>query len=181
MEEALTKPNSIYRFTRIALFSAAFCILAPLAIPIPISPVPISFTNMIIFLSVMILDWKASTCSYIVYLLLGAAGLPVFSGYQGGLAKLAGPTGGYLIGFILLAIIAGKIYREDSNISYFAGVIAGEFVMYIIGTAWLSYQLGVTFGQGLFVGVIPYLPGDAIKMVIAFILGRQIKARIKSV
>ena len=84
------------QITLIGLMTAVVCILGPLSIPLPISPVPISFTNLAIFLAVYLLDLKGGTVCLLVYLALGAAGLPIFSGFSGGLGKLAGPTGGYL-------------------------------------------------------------------------------------
>ena len=94
---------------RIALVTAITCILAPLSIPLPFSPVPLSLTNLVLYISIFILGWKAATVSYLAYLLLGAIGLPVFSGFAGGLGKLAGPTGGYLVGMIFLTILSGWI------------------------------------------------------------------------
>ena len=91
-----------YEITMTALMAAVTCILAPLSIPI--GPVPISFTNLAIYLSLYLLGWKKGTISYLIYLLLGLVGLPVFSGFTGGPAKLAGPTGGYIIGFIVMAV-----------------------------------------------------------------------------
>ena len=79
-----------------ALFAAVTCVLAPLAVPI--GPVPISLTNLVIYISLYVLGWKQGTITYIVYLLLGLAGLPVFSGFESGIGKFAGPTGGYLAG-----------------------------------------------------------------------------------
>ena len=101
-----TKRLSTRKLVLIALMTAITCIFAPMAIPIPVSPVPISLTNLVIMISIYVLGFKDATISYIVYLLLGLVGLPVFSGFTGGLGKLAGPTGGYLIGFIFLALIA---------------------------------------------------------------------------
>jgi len=88
-----------------ALFAALTCVLAPLAVPI--GPVPISLTNLVIYFSLYVLGWQRATITYIVYLLLGLVGLPVFSGFEGGVGKVAGPTGGYLIGFIFMAIVCG--------------------------------------------------------------------------
>ena len=102
-----TKKLSTRKLVLIALMTAITCIFAPMAIPIPVSPVPISLTNLVIMISIYVLGFKDATISYIVYLLLGLVGLPVFSGFTGGLGKLAGPTGGYLIGFIFLALISG--------------------------------------------------------------------------
>lgn len=183
METKTKQQLNVYAMTRIALFTALTCILAPMSIPIPISPVPISLTNFVIFLSVYILDRRSALISYVLYLLLGIAGLPVFSGYSGGPAKLAGPTGGYLIGFIILIIIGG-IFAERAHKSgkislYIAGIVIGEAVMYVVGTMWLINQMGITFIQGLFAGVIPYIPGDIVKLVIAVIIAPKIRERIR--
>ena len=86
------RKTSTYAMVVTALMAAVTCILAPLSVPI--GPVPISLTNFAIYLSLYLLDWKKGTLSYLIYLLLGLVGLPVFSGFTGGLAKLAGPTGG---------------------------------------------------------------------------------------
>ena len=93
------KHGTTYAITVTALMTAVTCILAPLSIPI--GPVPISLTNLAIYISLYLLGWKRGTISYLIYLLIGLVGIPVFSGFTGGPAKLAGPTGGYIIGFIV--------------------------------------------------------------------------------
>ncbi|MCB7305011.1 biotin transporter BioY [Bariatricus massiliensis] len=166
----------------IALMTAVTCILAPFSIPIPISPVPISLTNLVLYISVFILSWKQATLSYAVYLLLGIAGLPVFSGFAGGLAKVAGPTGGYLAGFIFLTILSGFVIQKSSGkyryLFYTLGLLLGTAVMYVFGTFWLAAQMNLTFAQGLAVGVLPYLPVDIIKIVIALVLGPILRKRL---
>ena len=152
----------------IGVMTAVTCILGPFAIPIPISPVPISFTNLAVYLTVYVLGMKAGTISYLIYLLLGFAGLPVFSGFTGGVAKLAGPTGGYLVGFIFMAVIA-----------HVAGMAAGTAVCYVFGTVWLAGQLGISFTAGLGAGVIPYLPGDAAKIALAVLIGPTLRKEIR--
>ena len=87
---SLTQNSRTRQITLIGLMTAITCILAPLSIPI--GPVPISLTNFAIYLSLYLLDWKKGTISYILYLLLGLVGLPVFSGFTGGIRKIAGPT-----------------------------------------------------------------------------------------
>lgn len=166
----------------IALATAITCILAPLSIPIPFSPVPISLTNLVIGFNVYVLGWKKATLSYCVYLLLGLASLPVFSGFSGGVAKFAGPTGGYLIGFMFLAIIGGLIISHfpQNRLIHAAGFILGTAVLYIFGTYWLAFQMQLSFVSALFIGVIPYLAGDAIKIVLIVILGPVLKKRLNS-
>ena len=91
------KHGTTYAITVTALMTAVTCILAPLSIPI--GPVPISLTNLAIYISLYLLGWKRGTISYLIYLLIGLVGIPVFSGFTGGPAKLAGPTGGYIIDY----------------------------------------------------------------------------------
>lgn len=162
--------------TLIGLMTAALCILGPMSIPIPVSPVPLSLTNFAIYIIVYILGMKKGTISVFVYICLGTAGLPVFSAFSGGLGKLAGPTGGYLIGFVLLALIQGFIMERFSGKrpSAVAGMILGLAVCYIFGTVWLAGQMSLSFFAALGVGVIPYLPGDAVKIVIAAVIGPKL-------
>ena len=123
---------------------------------------------------------KLSVASYVLYLLLGTVGLPVFSGFTGGVGKLLGPTGGYLIGFIFLAAIAGFFVEKFPAKIYMhvVGMIIGMAICYIFGTAWLAGQLGMSFVAALGVGVIPYLPGDTAKIIIAIIAGPQIRKAV---
>ena len=101
-----TKQNfSVRQMAVIGVMTAVTCILAPFSIPI--GPVPISMTNLAIYFSLYVLGMKNGTISYLVYLLIGLIGVPVFSGFTSGPEKLFGPTGGYLIGFLPMAILAG--------------------------------------------------------------------------
>ena len=167
----------------IGMMTAVTCILGPLVIPLPISPVPISFTNLAVYLAVYVLGTKAGTISYLVYLLLGFAGLPVFSGFTGGIVKLAGPTGGYLAGFIFMALISGWANERFPGryMIQAAGMILGTAVCYVFGTVWLAGQLGIGFAAGLGVGVIPYLPGDAVKILFAVMIGSRARREIRRV
>lgn len=187
MKQTTTHPSTLTntrQMVLIALMTAITCILAPCSIPLPFSPVPISFTNLVLYISIFVLGYKAATVSYIVYLLLGLVGLPIFSGFSGGLGKLAGPTGGYLIGFIFLTLIAGLFVDKSEGkyryVLYVAGMVLGTAVTYAFGTIWLAKQMSLTFMQGLAVGVIPYLPGDTAKIIIAMIIGPVLKKRINN-
>lgn len=160
----------------IALMTAVTCVLGPLSIPLPFSPVPISLTNFAIFLAIFVLGMKSGTISFIIYLLLGAVGVPVFSSFRGGLQVLAGPTGGYLIGFIFLALIMGFAldHFDRKLVPTIIGMIIGMVVCYAFGTVWLAKLLSLSFKEGLMMGVIPYLPGDAAKIIIAAIVGPKL-------
>ncbi|RDU21759.1 biotin transporter BioY [Anaerosacchariphilus polymeriproducens] len=182
MEEQKSKNKiSTYQMALVALMSAVICILAPLSIPIPISAVPISFTNLAVLFVVYILGWKMGTLSYLIYVLIGLTGLPVFSGFEGGFGKLVGPTGGYIIGFALLAVISGLfIERFPGNIFMnVVGMIIGSIVVYVFGVVWLAYQMDLTLKQAMISGMLPYLLGDGIKIVLAAIAGPIIRKNLE--
>lgn len=167
----------------IALMTAVTCVLGPLSIPLPFSPVPISLTNFAIFLAIFILGMKSGTISFIIYLLLGAVGVPVFSSFRGGFQVLAGPTGGYLIGFIFLALIMGFAldHFDRKLVPTIIGMIIGMAVCYAFGTVWLAKLLSLSFKEGLMMGVIPYLAGDAAKIIIAAIIGPKLYGATKKI
>lgn len=171
--------NKIFKMSVIAIMTAVTCVLAPLSIPIGV--VPISFTNLAIYFSLYLLGWKMGTISYMMYILIGAIGLPVFSGFSGGLGKLIGPTGGYIIGFIPMAIIAGIGIEKFKNcILQFCAMFVGTMVCYAFGTAWFCIVMESEVSAALSVCVIPFIPGDIVKMVIAIIGGGIIRNRLKS-
>ncbi len=165
-----------------ALMAAITCILAPLSVSIPISPVPISLTLLVIFLSTYLLGMKMGTMSYLIYLLLGFAGLPVFSGFTGGAGKLLGPTGGYLIGFIFTALICGFTFEHSENRwIHCLGMITGTAVCYLFGTVWLAHQAGLSFSAALGAGVIPFIPADMIKTAVVLLAAPELKKRLRPV
>lgn len=163
--------------TLTALMAAIICVLGPLSVPLPFSPVPISLTMIGIYLAVYAVGMWKGTVAFIVYLLLGVVGLPVFSGFTGGPAKLAGPTGGYLIGFIFTALISGYFIDRwwKNRILSGVGMILGIAVAYLFGTVWLAYGAGMTFAQALAAGVIPYVGFDLVKIVVLVIVGPELK------
>ena len=164
-----------------AAMASVICILGPLSIAIPISPVPISFTNLAVCFSIYVLGWKLGTISYLLYLLIGLAGIPVFSGFTSGFIKLAGPTGGYLIGFIFMAIICGLVIESTTNpVLQFLGLVSGFAVNDLFGTIWLCHVAHLSFVQGLWAGVIPYIPGDLIKIILVICSGPHIRKRIQA-
>ncbi|MGM9934081.1 biotin transporter BioY [uncultured Clostridium sp.] len=166
----------------IALMTSVMCVISPFSIPLPFTPVPISLANFIIYVSCCILGTKKGTISVLLYLLMGAIGLPVFAGFSAGLSKVAGPTGGYLVGFIFCAISTGLFVErfEDRIGMYPIGMIIGTVICYTFGTAWLAFQMKLGFVQALFMGVIPYLIGDGLKIAISTILGYTLRSRLKS-
>ena len=188
LEPDNTKPTpraesrfSARQLAMLGLMTAVLCILAPFSIPLPLSPVPISLTNFVIFLSLYILGTRYSLICYAVYLLIGLAGVPVFSNFSGGAAKLLGPTGGYLFGFLFLIPITGSIlYRWGHHrVIAAGGMLLGHLVCCLFGTIWLAYQAHMGFGAALFSGVILFIPGDVIKILAAVLIGPELQTRLK--
>jgi biotin transport system substrate-specific component len=161
-----------------AVMTAATCIIGPFSVPLPVTMVPITFVNLMIFLSAYLLGMRTATITVLLYLLLGFVGLPVFAGGNAGAGVLAGPTGGYLIGYVLLVLIAGYFSRGGNRWKYLAGMLLGSLVLDIFGTVWLSYQAGMDFRAALFAGVIPFIPGDVIKILAAMAIAPRMKAMI---
>lgn len=165
-----------------ALFAAIICVLAPISLPI--GPVPISLTNLVIYIAAYVLGWKRGTITYIVYLLIGMAGLPVFSGFEGGVGKVVGPTGGYLIGFVFMAMICGKVTEIFAKTTWvhrgvhLAGMIVSTALVYAFGTCWFCLSTGTGVGAAMAICVIPFIPGDLIKMVLAVIVGPVLRTQI---
>ena len=182
MKPMTTSPGNTRtrKLTLIGLMSALLCILGPLSIPLPVSPVPITLTNFAVYIIVYILGMRSGTVSVLIYLCLGTAGLPVFSAFSGGLAQLAGPTGGYLAGFLFLALIQGFLMERfpGKNAAAVTGMILGLAMCYLFGTAWLAVQMNLTFFAALGIGVLPYLPGDAVKIILAAVVGPKLRAAV---
>ena len=177
--EQKKKQTDVREMALIALMAAVTCILGPLSIPIGV--VPISLTNFAVYLAIYVLGCRRGTISYIVYLLIGLVGLPVFSSFSSGVGKLFGPTGGYLIGFIFMALICGLFIEkwEKKIYMHFIGMVLGTAVCYVFGTAWLAFTAHMGFGAALAAGVIPFIPGDLVKIIIAMIAGPIIRKQLK--
>lgn len=168
-----------------ALFAAAICVLAPLSIPI--GPVPVSLTGLVVYISLYVLGWKRATAAYVVYLLIGLAGLPVFSNFEGGIGKLAGPTGGYLAGYIFVAIVSGIFVQkwDKSALPHIAlnvaGMVLGTAILYTFGTAWFCISTGTGVKAAMALCVVPFIAGDLVKMAIAVVVGPRLGRQLKKI
>lgn len=166
--------------THIALMTAVLCILSPLTVNIPISPVPISIANLVIYIFAIVLGTKKSLIGLCIYILIGAAGFPVFSKYASGIGYLLGPTGGYLLGFFSCSLFTSLAAEKTSKKLFLAaGMVIGTIICYIIGTVWLAYVNKMAFFPALFAGVIPFIPGDIAKIIISVLIGPKLKKQLK--
>ena len=176
-----SKKLTTYQMSVTALMAAAMCVLGPLTVPI--GAVPISLANFVICLTAWLLGPKFGTLSVAVYLFIGLVGVPVFSGYGAGIAKLAGPTGGYLVGYLLLAFIGGLFIEKSKGQPVISGIglVLGDAACYVLGTIWFMVLTGLDLPTSLTYCVIPYLPGDVIKIALASLLTIQLDKRMPKI
>lgn len=162
-----------------ALFAALLCICA--WISIPAGDMVITMQTFGIFLALGVLGGKRGSIAVGIYLLLGIVGVPVFSGFRGGLGALMGATGGYIAGFLATALIYWLVTAlgRDKEIFRLLGMVLGLLVCYILGTLWfrfgyLSYG-GHSWGAILLKCVVPYLLPDTAKLILAWLLSRRLR------
>ncbi len=174
--------NNILNITIMGLLTAIICVLAPLSIPLP-GNVPISLTNFIMLFIVYLIGGRKGTICCGLYLLIGLIGLPVFSGFAGGIGKLVGPTGGYLIGFIFMAAIAGLfLYIGKGKVwMYIIGCVIGVAADYAFGSIWYMHVTGTNLATTLSFCVYPFLLIDAAKIAVAAVIGVIVKKPLRKV
>jgi len=172
--------NDLTGFIYSALFAALIAVLGLISIPLPISPVPITGQSLAIMLAGGILTARQAGFSVLTFLLLGAVGVPVFAGLSGGIGILIGPRGGYLIGYLVGAIVIAAVKGKANN-SWrlaLANIGGGIIVVYIFGVSWLSFVTGIGLEKAVMVGALPYIPGDLFKVFIATIVGVAVNKRL---
>lgn len=177
-EKAVQRRGGVYSMVMVAIMAAILCVVSPWTLPI--GPIPISLCTFIIMLTVYVLGWKRGTTAVLVYILLGAVGMPVFSNFGGGLAKVLAPTGGYIVGYLPLALIAGIfIDRFPKNRGMqLMGMVLGTGVLYTLGTAWYCVQSGTELVVALGWCVFPFLPGDVGKIVVCLVMGPMLRTQL---
>ncbi|HAL60194.1 MAG: biotin transporter BioY [Lachnospiraceae bacterium] len=169
-----------------AMCAAITCILAPLSIPLA-GGVPVSLATFAVMLSGVLLGGPLGALSQLIYVLLAAVGLPVLAGWTGGLGIVLGMTGGYIIGYIPCAWLTGLIYKKYGETAkkpvkilfMILGMTAGNIVLYVIGTAWFMFITEMTLEASLAACVIPFIPGNIIKMAAVIIIGLPVENAIR--
>lgn len=160
-----------------ALFAALTAVLAQ--IQLPIGPVPFNLAVFGAFLAGMLLEPAWAAASMGVYMLLGAVGIPVFAGFMGGPAVLLGKTGGYVIGYIFIALATALAVKRSVKLPVIgAAMLAGLLVCYGFGTAWFMAVTGADLVSALGWCVLPFIVPDVCKGVLACVLGRLLAGRL---
>ena len=171
--------SSVFPMILTSLCAAIIAVLAQIIIPLPL--IPITGQTLAIGLVVTILGLKHGTYAVLLYILLGAIGLPVFQSFTGGLGVLFGPTGGYIVGFIPTALVIG-FYLKITRLTFIHALVAnilGMLVTLVFGAVWLKYLAELSWTGALLSGVIPFLIVGVIKAILAAWVGVIVRQRLK--
>ncbi len=160
-----------------AMFGAATAAGAYVMIPIPL--VPVTLQTFFLYMAALLLGARLGALSQAVYLLLGIIGLPVFAGGKAGIGVLFGPTGGYLLGFVAAAVITGWIATLGSGPAGLGRMLfamaAGTACLYALGVVQLALVANLAPAKALALGVLPFIPGDVLKIVVAALISRKLQ------
>ena len=167
----------IQDITQIGLLTAAIAILAQITVPMP-AGVPMTLQTFIIPLVGILLGARKGTLASLIYLLLGAVGLPVFAGFSGGIGVLFGITGGFLLSFPIMAYLAGKGAETNRAVWLFGSLIAGAVINYIVGMCWFVVAAKSNFAVAFTACVLPFLPTAIIKILLAGIIGKKLRSTL---
>jgi biotin transport system substrate-specific component len=176
----MNKENSLKGMVYASLFGAATAAAAYLSVPM--FPVPFTLQTLVLLLSAAFLGARLGALSQVIYLLLGIMGLPVFAGGKAGLGVVMGPSGGYLLGFIPAAVVVGLLLsaRENPGFGWHAlSMAAGTLVVYVLGVLQLSVVAHLSAEKAIAAGALPFLPGDALKIVAAAVLSGRLKRAVR--
>lgn len=168
------------RLTVLAMLLAFLSILSLLSIPLPFSPVPISGQTLGIMLIGLVLSPQEAFWLVFCYILLGGVGLPIFAGGQGGLGVILGPTGGYLLAFLLAAPLMAFCKRKLSYLKDVLALSLGLTTFYSLGSIWLARVTDISLQLAFLSGVLPFLAADIFKAFGAIILARRFRAFLTS-
>ena len=173
------KRQGIKGMTEVAMMAALTCILAQISIPLP-GGVPMTLQTFAVTLAGIVLGAKKGAASMLVYILLGAAGLPVFAGFTGGVQCLVGPTGGFLISFPLMALIIGLGFGDTakSTAAKLMFLALGTAVNYAVGMLMFCVLMDADAGYAFSVCVLPFIPTTILKAALAWVVGLRIKKAI---
>ncbi len=164
-----------------ALFAALTAAIAPFKIPLWFTPVPITLQTLAVLMSGAMLGPYYGALAMILYVVVGALGLPVFAGGGSGIGALLGPTGGYLISYFIAAFVIGKVVqmrKEPKYVDYVVAMVAGTLIIYLLGAGWAMVVLPELTLTAVLIGwVLPFIIGDTIKLLIAAHIANTVKLK----
>lgn len=168
--------NKTAEMTKMALMVAMNCVSAYIIIPLPFSLSPLALQTLIVNLTGYVLNAKQAFMTMLVYLLVGLAGVPVFTGGSAGPGKLFGPTGGYIIGFLFTAVFLAYFKGEKYNFKRYAllGCVIGIPLIYVFGVVQLKLITGMGWDKAIMTGALPFIPLDIVKCLAAAVIAGPI-------
>ncbi|KUO74157.1 MAG: biotin biosynthesis protein BioY [Clostridia bacterium BRH_c25] len=177
----MQKKFSVRDLCYISLFATLISVSGYIYIPLPFSTVPVTAQTLAVMLAGSLLPVGHAAASVLIFLLMGAIGLPVFSGGAAGLGIIIGKTGGYLIGFLAGAVFisALKGKRTDFLRLLTVNAVGGILLVYAFGVFWLNYITGLGISQAIVLGALPFIPGDIVKIIVAALVTLRLKKHVK--
>lgn len=176
--------SALLNLVYISMFTALIAVCSQISLPL--GPVPFTLQTLAVFVAAGMLSWKRGTISVLVYILIGLLGLPVFAGFSGGIGSVVTPAFGYIVGFILTAIVVGlsKKFFGTKLVPMIISMVIGLILCYAVGTVWFMVVYNIT-GQYIDLGlalawcVIPFIIPDACKIAVAAVLVNRLSKIVK--
>jgi len=183
LKKEIILDKTLCRIMGVAVFVILTGLGAFVRIPLPFTPIPITLQTFFVLLSGAFLGSGLGAITQSIYVFLGLCGLPIFTGTGVGMLYILGPTGGYLFGFILASLLVGRLIKYGRGSLFFTFVIfcIADLVLLSSGVIWLKLLFGYPFRKLLFIGLIPFIPGDLFKALTAAVFYLKLKSRIKEI
>jgi biotin transport system substrate-specific component len=168
---------SIRELCYIAVFTAIITVCSQISIPLPVG-VPMTLQTFAIPLAGMILGKKHGTLSTVIYVLLGLVGVPVFAGFAGGLGTVFGRTGGFILSFPIMALLAGIGNEKNNNVWLVSWLVLGAAVNYLCGALMFSFVASTNLITSFVYVVVPFIPTSIVKIALVALVGKSVKAAL---
>jgi biotin transport system substrate-specific component len=164
-----------------SLMAAVTSILGYLVIPLPFTPIPITGQSLAVMIAGCVLTPAQAALSMLIFLLLGCAGIPVFSGGRSGIGIIVGKSGGYFLGYLIgVVIISVLSHRKQSFVNMFlACVLGGIVIVHFLGAGWLGFITNVGIKKAFVLGSLPFIPGDLLKAVVAAFISLRLNKEMR--
>ena len=183
IKRELISNKGLCRLLAVGVFITLTALSAFVRIPLPFTPVPLTLQTFFVLLSGALLGRKLGVVTQATYMFLGLTGQQVFTGAGCGSLYLLGPTGGYIVGFVLASFFAGSflINEKQSVAAVFIKLLVADFIILFSGMFWLKVSLSCSFSKAFLLGFLPFILGDILKVALATVVYHKMRARIKAV
>ncbi len=183
IKRELISDKRLCQLLAVGVFVTLTTLSAFVRIPLPFTPVPLTLQTFFVLLSGALLGRKLGVFAQAAYMFLGLTGQQVFTGFGSGSLYLLGPTGGYIVGFILASFFAGSflIKEKQSVFAVFIKLLAADFIILFSGMLWLKISLSCTLSKAFLLGFLPFVLGDILKVILATVVYNKMSVRIKAV